>query len=533
MGQDRWGRSHRAGGTLEPGDVDFSSFPTPGILNAGATTLSAASTFAVVLDGATTAGTDYNQLNASGSVTLGNAALSVTPGYTPTAGDTYTIMTSATGISGTFAGLPDGSTLCANDYLFRVNYTSTDVTLTAVGPAPASHFEVSMPSSTTAGSAFSFTITALDACNNAVPSYAGTVHFTSSDGQSLLPADATFAGGAGTFSATLDTAGSQTITATDTVTSSITGSSTIVVGPTAATHFVVSAPATATAGNAISLTVTALDQFNNTATGYAGTVHFATTDGAATLPANSTLTGGSGTFSATLKTPGAQTITATDTVSSSITGSSSSIAVSAAAATHFAVSAPATATAGAPFSFTVTALDPFNNTATGYAGTVHFTSSGAATLPVNSTLTSGVGTFSAALDTAGSQTITATDSVTSSITGISNTIVVGATAATHLAVSAPATATAGSAFSFTVTALDAFNNTATGYAGTVHFTSSDGAATLPADAALTSGARNVLRDARRHVGTQTITATDSLTRLNHGNIEQHRRERGGRRRTSR
>src|SRR5207249_3284389 len=49
--------------------------------------------------------------------------------------------------------------------------------------------------------------------------------------------------------------------------------------------------------------------------------------------------------------------------------------------------------------------------------------------------------------------------------------------ATHFAVSAPASATAGSAFSFTVTALDASNNIANGYAGTVHFTSSDGQAT--------------------------------------------------------
>ena len=51
--------------------------------------------------------------------------------------------------------------------------------------------------------------------------------------------------------------------------------------------------------------------------------------------------------------------------------------------------------------------------------------------------------------------------------------------ATHFTVSAPASATAGSAFNFTVTALDTSNNTATGYAGTAHFTSSDGQAVLP------------------------------------------------------
>jgi hypothetical protein len=52
-------------------------------------------------------------------------------------------------------------------------------------------------------------------------------------------------------------------------------------------------------------------------------------------------------------------------------------------------------------------------------------------------------------------------------------------AATHFSVTAPANATAGSAFSFTVTALDASNAVATGYTGTVHFTSTDGQRCCP------------------------------------------------------
>jgi uncharacterized repeat protein (TIGR01451 family) len=99
----------------------------------------------------------------------------------------------------------------------------------------------------------------------------------------------------------------------------------------------------------------------------------------------------------------------------------------AAAATHFLVSAPAVATAGMQLSFTVTAQDASNNTVTGYAGTVHITSSDtAAVLPVNSTLTNGVGVFTATLNTAGSQTFTATDTVTASITGTSSAITVSA-----------------------------------------------------------------------------------------------------------
>ncbi|HLY26406.1 MAG TPA: putative Ig domain-containing protein, partial [Aggregatilineales bacterium] len=199
--------------------------------------------------------------------------------------------------------------------------------------------------------------------------------------------------------------------------------------PGPATHFQVSAPTMATAGVAFPFTVTALDQFNNTATNYAGTVHFTKSDAGAgsAVPANSTLSSGVGTFTATLVTAGIQTLTATDTVTSSITGTSNNITVSAAAATHFVVSAPASATAGVAFNFTVTALDQFNNTATGYVGTVHFTKSDAgagSAVPADSTLTNGVGTFTATLVTAGIQTLTATDTVTSSITGTSNNITV-------------------------------------------------------------------------------------------------------------
>jgi uncharacterized repeat protein (TIGR01451 family) len=65
--------------------------------------------------------------------------------------------------------------------------------------------------------------------------YTGTVHFTSSDPQAILPADYTFTSGdAGThtFSITLKTLGDQTITATDARSSGFTGSTTVNVNVT-------------------------------------------------------------------------------------------------------------------------------------------------------------------------------------------------------------------------------------------------------------------------------------------------------------
>ena len=328
--------------------------------------------------------------------------------------------------------------------------TTEDLIMGVVLPGPATHFSVTAPASATAGAAFSITVTARDASNAVASNYTGTVHFTSNDPAAVLPANVTLTNGIGTFSATLKSAGTRTITATDVVTASINGTTSgIAVGPASAIRFSVSAPASATAGSGFNVTVTALDSFNNTVAGYAGTVHFASTDVAAALPADSTLTNGVGTFPLTLKTSGNQTITATDTVAGSISGTSGNVAVNPGTSTHFSVNAPVAAVAGTPFNIVVTALDAFNNIGASYAGVVHFASSDvAAALPANSTLTNGVGTFSATLNTFGIQTITATDTVTGSINGTSGVIAVGGVNAPPVLVSVKSSKTHGTAGTF-------------------------------------------------------------------------------------
>src|SRR5205823_125005 len=105
----------------------------------------------------------------------------------------------------------------------------------------------------------------------------------SSDSQALLPANYTFGAGDNgvhTFSATLKTAGSQSLTATDTTTAGISGAhSGILVNPAVASIFVLAGfPSPTTAGVAGTFTVTARDAFGNTATGYGATVHFSSSD---------------------------------------------------------------------------------------------------------------------------------------------------------------------------------------------------------------------------------------------------------------
>ncbi len=197
-------------------------------------------------------------------------------------------------------------------------------------PAAATpSFQVSgFPSSTSAGSPQTFTITIQNADGTTDTGYTGTVHFTSNDPQAVLPADYTFtAANAGvyTFAAVLKTAGTRFITAGDTASWLVTGRATTTVTAAAASILVITGPSSVTPGAAFSITVTAYDAYGNVATGYTGTIHFSSTDSTATLPANYTFNAsdeGTYTFSAlVLKKKGNQSIAATDTLFSSITGS--------------------------------------------------------------------------------------------------------------------------------------------------------------------------------------------------------------------
>jgi len=91
-------------------------------------------------------------------------------------------------------------------------------------------------------------------------------------------------------------------------------------------QIVVTAPPSTFVGIPLQFTVTAEDVGGNVETGFTDTIQFSSSDGTAVLPSNSTLTGGTGTFLATLNLLGLQTVTATDTLNS-FTGTSGNIAV--------------------------------------------------------------------------------------------------------------------------------------------------------------------------------------------------------------
>src|SRR5262249_1566089 len=165
------------------------------------------------------------------------------------------------------------------------------------------------------------------------PTYRGTVHLSSSDRQAILSPDAAFTAGDNgthTFAAVFFTAGTQTLTATDTQTGTIVGTETITVDPAPVSSFTVAGyPSPTQRGDSHDFTVTAMDPYRNVVTGYTGRVHFTSDEDHADLPDDYTFTAadaGVHTFSAAFNRVGTFYLAATDTADPTITGRQSGIA---------------------------------------------------------------------------------------------------------------------------------------------------------------------------------------------------------------
>jgi hypothetical protein len=463
-------------------------------------TQTAGTAFSITITAENSTGYTVTSYTGTNTLTVSSGTISPTSTGAFTAGvwtGSVTLTTSGSGITiGT-----TGSSKSGTSNAFTVN------------PGAATHFVVSgFPNPTTAGVANSVTVTAYDAYGNVATGYAGTVKITSSDPKAVLPANAGLTNGVGTFSVTLETAGTQSITATDTVTSTITGSQTgITVSAGSLSKFVLSAPSSATAGTAFTLTVTAEDAYGNTVTTYSSSVPLSASSGSISPTSTGTSGWSNGVWSSgsvTLTAAGSITITAND--GSGHTGTAT-LTVNPGALSKFAVNAPSTATAGTAFTLTVTAQDAYGNTVISYSSSVSLSAS-SGTISPTSTGTSGWSSGvwssnSATLTAAGSITITANDG--SGHTGTAS-VTVSAGALSKFAVGAPTSATAGTGFTLTVTAEDTYGNPIKTYDSSVTLSASAG--TISPTSTGTSGWSNGVWSSSSvtltTAGSITITASD-------------------------
>lgn len=113
-------RPGASAGTLSTGNIQYAS----------------GSTYVVELNGAT-AGSGYDQVNTTGTVSLGGSTLSVSLGFTPSVGQSFTIIKNdgADAVIGTFNGLAEGATFSLSGMLFQISYVGgegNDVVLTRI-----------------------------------------------------------------------------------------------------------------------------------------------------------------------------------------------------------------------------------------------------------------------------------------------------------------------------------------------------------------------------------------------------------------
>jgi protocatechuate 3,4-dioxygenase beta subunit len=284
----------------------------------------------------------------------------------------------------------------------------------------------------------------------------------------------------------------------------------VTVGATSAAAIKVQpAITTPTAGAQFAVTVTVLGPSGNPAPGFRGTVHIGSNDASAVLPADIV-------FSATLKTAGDRTLTATDTTGKAHTSGSASLTVQPAAAHAYQLqNLPDSATAGQRLTLTIKVLDVFGNVATAYGGSVHLTSADSSDdLPPDDRFTAGTLSVSLMFTRTGNH-IAQVQDVASSLPSTNTSTVAVKPAAPRVVLTLPADANSGYPVSVGVAVKDLFDNAIPTYTGTVSFASTDSGsgAAVPADINFTGteGGATTTSATFVTIGTQTLSATATGT----------------------
>ncbi|MBZ4331412.1 lamin tail domain-containing protein [Corallococcus interemptor] len=266
-------------------------------------------------------------LDARGDV-VPKATTVVTLTLTGQAGFTAVPVAAVNGVA-TFAGLRVDT---AGTFTFTAtagSLTQVSQSFTVGAGAAAKLMLVPFPGPVDAGASNDVTVSVTDAFGNRLPDYTGTVRFTSSDAQAVLPPDVVFAPadqGEKTVSGfVFKTAGTQSLTATDTATPALTATVNAEVRSVTATSLeVIASAGPFGAGQSLSYELVARDAYGNVAKGYASTVTFTSSDAQAVLPGAYTFTlldEGRHTFSVELRTAGDQDVTVEDVTDTSLTAS--------------------------------------------------------------------------------------------------------------------------------------------------------------------------------------------------------------------
>jgi len=295
-------------------------------------------------------------------------------------------------------------------------------------------------------------------------------------------------------------------------------------------HFeITEMPASVPAGDAVTFTVTAYDQFSSVFYGYTGRVNFTSSDLVAVLPGNTTFSpsdNGVHVFSnLTFGTEGTQSITVVDVSDDSITGEGSTLVTTARTADRFVlseVSIPSVLDEAQ--NITVTVYDQYGDLFTGYDGIVTFGSnrSGEVTLPADQTFPGGVDNirveYGVTFHAEGWFLVYCNDTGDETINGeLSVPVVPVPSEITSFDLAGETQLQPGRFYDLTVTAYDQYGFVFQGYDGIVTFSTdaTSGTYTLPPDTTFVPASDNgvkLIPDAMKFTqeGTYTVTVNDTV-----------------------
>jgi hypothetical protein len=405
-------------------------------------------------------------------------------------------------------------------------FSRVQIVVPGEDPLPGSTGGVSgSPASQAAGQAFNVDIYATDDYFNPVPS-TDVVVITSNDTGASTPVSGAMTNGVASFSVSLGTVGTQTLTVADQTNGSIQGmtSAGIQVIANSAQQFVIGTiTGPITAGASVPVTIRAADQAGNTIPNYSGNAILSANTGPGSItPEAITFANGEWTGNITFKgAGGAVAFTCSDYSSPPHTGTSNNFQVEPGPYSKLQVLLPGQTprggtdagfsgtpddqNSGTPFTLTLRAVDQYWNQVPGITNRIGLTSTDAfAGMPPETTLVNGGLTLPVTLYRAGNQTITAADLDDGSITAhTSSSVLVLPGTYSRLVIVAPGEEVAPGTeegrtgfatdqsinYSFTVTvyATDAFFNPVSGPTDLVHISSNDPLAELPADTPMVDG----------------------------------------------
>ena len=393
-------------------------------------------------------------------------------------------------------------------------------------PAPGSVTGLTgSPASQSAGQSFAVDVYATDSYWNPLPS-SDVARITSSDPAASTPVNGALTNGFRTFTLSLGTVGTQTLTVNDQTNGSITGmtSAGIPVIANSAHHFVIDPiPSPVTAGSPVTVRIRATDSTGNTVAGYSGNaIIIANTGPGSVTPEAIVFSNGVWQNPMTFRGAGGSvSITVSDFSSPPHTGTSNSFVVNPGPVAKLQVllpgqtpaggtavgftGSPIDQQAGTPFNMTVRACDDFWNRVPGINHTVALSSTDAnASMPGQLDLVNGEIIVPVTLYRTGIQRVAASDVTDPSIAGHTSSgvfinggpysrivlICPGETIAPGTAQGRSGTATDQSiTFAFTVTiyATDAWFNPVGGVTDVIHLSSGDPLAQIPPDQAMVDG----------------------------------------------